>query len=917
MKLGKYAFILSALLCVSCGSDDPDTPDVDCTKTPNDPKCQSTEVDCTKTPNDPKCQTQVDCTKTPNDPKCQTEVDCTKTPNDPKCQTEVDCTKTPNDPKCQSTEVDCTKTPNDPKCQTTPPTNVDVPAISAMTPTSGKVGDDITITGKKLADVKEVCFASNCAKVASAAADKVVVKAPDGKGTVEVTLTAGNQRLSAGMFSYLTPSDNVNTVDWCQLKYVNPSITNADDVEAYAEVYEEGITGASGTHEGLIGQIGYGPANNATLENMKWVDAKRNDQFSSEASGNNDEYMADGLKLDAATYRIAYRFSLDGIHWSYCDYDGTDNGFDLNNTATVIVATPKIEVKTVGWCRIVNGETNLSTVEGEDSPEVYAQAFVEGCTDYQNHCADLKAQIGYGSPALTTELLDEQFTWKDAEINPNYDGSGGEKHDEFMAHVNIDKAETYSILYRLSLDNGKTWTYCDTSDDLNFNTADAIKLTVSAKSDPEIQVPPDPPVEQLTSDELIAWCAVYSPDVVNVRANNETELIFGRVYVAGCTEGQKCEKIKAQAAYGDPSDINSFKDFVDATYNDQAYNVGNNNEYYVTFKPDKAGKYGIIYRFSADDGKTWKNCDHSMLHEFSADKALEMNVTEDKDVIGWCRTQHPQSIEIVEGDKTENIYGQVNVEGCTNKEGVCDIVSAQVGYGTGDPSKDDTNYTFVDATYNIDFYDNDEYMASLTPEKAGEYRIVYRFKTATSPDWVYCDYDDENGFDVEKTSTLTVAQKAGEEELKEGEKYEYGSNGYTCRIVEAQKESTTAEETMLFGQIWVKDCTNNRKECPNIVGAHVHYEITGSKNDKYATWPNVLDATFNFSSNAEYNNSEYMITHQFEKGEYKYVYSFDLKRDPKDPKEKAQRVYCRTSTDTDWPQIEAETTEGYGVLTVK
>ncbi|MBQ4358717.1 MAG: hypothetical protein II767_00505, partial [Proteobacteria bacterium] len=59
--------------------EDPEPDQLDCTKTPDDPKCQplDIELDCTKTPDDPKCQTQLDCTKTPDDPHCQTQLDCT------------------------------------------------------------------------------------------------------------------------------------------------------------------------------------------------------------------------------------------------------------------------------------------------------------------------------------------------------------------------------------------------------------------------------------------------------------------------------------------------------------------------------------------------------------------------------------------------------------------------------------------------------------------------------------------------------------------------------------------------------------------------------------------------------------------------------------------------------------------------
>ena len=88
--------------------EDPTPDQLDCTKTPEDPKCQplDIELDCTKTPDDPKCQTQLDCTKTPDDPKCQTQLDCDKTPDDPQCQTQNPPQDQPKDGDPIISEVD-------------------------------------------------------------------------------------------------------------------------------------------------------------------------------------------------------------------------------------------------------------------------------------------------------------------------------------------------------------------------------------------------------------------------------------------------------------------------------------------------------------------------------------------------------------------------------------------------------------------------------------------------------------------------------------------------------------------------------------------------------------------------------------------------------------------------------------------
>jgi hypothetical protein len=102
----------------------PPIPNVDCSKTPNDPSCPPPKtvaaVDCIVNPTDPSCQKtpppNVDCSKTPNDPSCQTAKAQMVPPN-------IDCTKIPKDPGCPTNTIEvCTTVfPLPPECKTGKP----------------------------------------------------------------------------------------------------------------------------------------------------------------------------------------------------------------------------------------------------------------------------------------------------------------------------------------------------------------------------------------------------------------------------------------------------------------------------------------------------------------------------------------------------------------------------------------------------------------------------------------------------------------------------------------------------------------------------------------------------------------------------------------------------------------------------
>ncbi len=109
--------------------------------------------------------------------------------------------------------------------------------------------------------------------------------------------------------------------------------------------------------------------------------------------------------------------------------------------------------------------------------------------------------------------------------------------------------------------------------------------------------------------------------------------------------------------------------------------------------------------------------------------------------IDWANLQWPYEITHTIGiTPTENIYGQVYIAGVTSQPGATPGLLAQVGYGASM-----TNFTewttWVDATFNVDAGNNDEFKAQLLPEQIGNFYYLYRYSTTGGRDWVYAGLD--------------------------------------------------------------------------------------------------------------------------------------------------------------------------------
>lgn len=110
--------------------------------------------------------------------------------------------------------------------------------------------------------------------------------------------------------------------------------------------------------------------------------------------------------------------------------------------------------------------------------------------------------------------------------------------------------------------------------------------------------------------------------------------------------------------------------------------------------------------------------------------------------IGWANLQWPPTLShtISPTDRTDDVYGQVWIDGATNQPGPTPGLLAQLGFGPeGSNPAASSDWIWVNASFNVDAGNNDEFKASLLPESVGTFDYVYRYSTNNGNSWLYAD----------------------------------------------------------------------------------------------------------------------------------------------------------------------------------
>jgi uncharacterized protein YjdB len=129
--------------------------------------------------------------------------------------------------------------------------------------------------------------------------------------------------------------------------------------------------------------------------------------------------------------------------------------------------------------------------------------------------------------------------------------------------------------------------------------------------------------------------------------------------------------------------------------------------------------------------------------------------------VDYCNLQSPATLDATAGSTTDAVYERVYEANDTEAAGQGAGITASVGYGAAASDPTTTAWTWVNASYNVDVGNNDEYQATFTaPATAGTYSYTSRF-TRDGVNWTYCDLDGAGSntglsFDYTMVGVLTV-----------------------------------------------------------------------------------------------------------------------------------------------------------------
>ncbi len=490
------------------------------------------------------------------------------------------------------------------------------PVLQSVTPASGPLagGTHVGLSGQRFVEGMTVTFGGNAATAVDVlSADRATCLTPAGDAAGAVTVRVENPDAQSsqliGAFTYHEQASP--DVTWCRLQ--RPATTDTEVQVAtapiYGQVFAEGLTDQVGKGSNVTGQLGYGPVGTDPDTSAEWIWTPA--VYSGDASTVNDEYVASLTVPTAGTYDYAFRFSGGGS-WLVCDLDSSDNGYDSDQAGTLTVTEGTEPLP--DWCGLVQ-PLSTQSVAGDPTETITGQVLVTGVTDTTGAGADVTAELGYG-PAGTNPGVDPGWHFSAG----SYSGDVG-NNDEYEGTVTVAGPGSFDYAWRFRKGTGP-WLYCDSNGSTDgYSASYAGHLTVTGQP-----------------SQTVDWCNLQYPASTSTPEGVDTELLFGRVYAQGLTEGNgQGMGILAEVGYGDtgsdPASDSSWQ-WETADYNISVDGLISgdlaNDEYMATLNVATAGTYDYAFRFSADNGTTWLYCDldgAESASEYSPAQAGALTVT--------------------------------------------------------------------------------------------------------------------------------------------------------------------------------------------------------------------------------------------------------------------------------------------------
>jgi hypothetical protein len=286
-------------------------------------------------------------------------------------------------------------------------------------------------------------------------------------------------------------------------------------------VYVAGATGGAGQGPGVLSRILWGPASGSPATWTSVTPATYANDADGLGAGDraNDRYTAQLVPGAAGQFGYVYQFSVDsGATWSSCDTDGSDGtaaGFEAAKRGQLTATASSGPDE----CRM-QFPINKDVAVGAQVP-LYGRVRKAGVTDVGDNNPQVRAEAWIGG--ISADLSNpNQWTKLTAQFNPS---SAGQAEDEYVVVWTASQSANYmKIYYRVSMDAGATWTFCDI--DGSSGAADFNPDGFAAVEPWLIGVPDYP-----------NYCHNFTGNLTKSLSSPSTPSVTMEVYEPGVTEG--------------------------------------------------------------------------------------------------------------------------------------------------------------------------------------------------------------------------------------------------------------------------------------------------------------------------------------------------------------------------------------------
>lgn len=231
--------------------------------------------------------------------------------------------------------------------------------------------------------------------------------------------------------------------------------------------------------------------------------------------------------------------------------------------------------------------------------------------------------------------------------------------------------------------------------------------------------------------QIIGWCNLQWPPTLNAQNNSPSPEIYGQVWIDGVTSAAGAAPgLTAEIGFSDSSTSPAtWVNWKSGVFN---VNAGNNDEFRETLTFPTPGSYYYAWRYSYNAGPYVYGGLSGPITDTNTNNFGIATVSQAPVNIDWCILQHPSSTSTPSGVASENIYGQVWIDGVTDPAGAAPGLTAELGYSdTGTSPAHWVNWET--ASFNVNVDNNDEFTTALLISSPGVYRYAFRYSRNGGP----------------------------------------------------------------------------------------------------------------------------------------------------------------------------------------